>query len=282
MSDVDTDRVIWIRIYGVPCQTRCSDLFVSLENSLGSFICLDENTTNKSCMDITRMMIKVSATFSPNEEYLVNIDGMIFSLIIREDSYGPMRIVRLKEENNNNFSTHSSSEDSWSNFGEDDIEGEEEKLEEEELVLPDGAASGKPRFKDTNVRLKDVSTSFVVWNSELEEVGWQASRKGNFSVSFDKEIEKVKDHVSLGEGNGGLNICSKDNNERDDLTNSEGTTVSCSLGIRGITSKGNCRLVDKGKSREKRLKHKNISDCYRLRKEVEARPKNFEGETLLL
>ncbi|XP_058766204.1 uncharacterized protein LOC131639756 [Vicia villosa] len=50
--DVDEERVSWIRINGIPCHPWCAEFFMMLANSFGSFICLDENTANKSCLDI--------------------------------------------------------------------------------------------------------------------------------------------------------------------------------------------------------------------------------------
>ncbi|CAI8603272.1 unnamed protein product [Vicia faba] len=45
-EDVDEGRTMWIRIYGVPAHAWNCDFFMSLANQLGSFICIDENTSN--------------------------------------------------------------------------------------------------------------------------------------------------------------------------------------------------------------------------------------------
>lgn len=111
-------------------------------------------------------MIKVSVSFCLKEEDSANLDGKVFILIIREYSYGPMRIVRSKEVNNTNKSNCSSSEDSWPFFGEDDDEGEQKESKDEALVLPNGPSCGKPSFEDINVRLKEVSAGMGAENSE--------------------------------------------------------------------------------------------------------------------
>lgn len=110
--DVNLEKVMWIYLYGVSCHAWYSDLFVCVANSLGSFVCLDENTTIKTCMDIARIMIRVSASFTLKDEYLEDIDGKEFRLVIREDSYGPMRNVSSKKEMCNISSINSNSEDS--------------------------------------------------------------------------------------------------------------------------------------------------------------------------
>lgn len=62
-KDVDSDKVTWIRVYREPCHAWCYEFFVSLTNSMGTFICIDENTTNKTCMDIAMIMVRVSSAF---------------------------------------------------------------------------------------------------------------------------------------------------------------------------------------------------------------------------
>lgn len=44
MSDVGTERVIWLRIHGVPCHVWSVDFFISISNSLGTYVCVDDNT----------------------------------------------------------------------------------------------------------------------------------------------------------------------------------------------------------------------------------------------
>ncbi|XP_058784074.1 uncharacterized protein LOC131658840 [Vicia villosa] len=89
---IDEARVVWIRVYGVPCHAWSNDFFVSLANRLGEFICLDDNTMSGSNMDIARFMIRVDSRFNLPESLKVAIDGVLFNLNLREDSYGPLRI----------------------------------------------------------------------------------------------------------------------------------------------------------------------------------------------
>lgn len=132
---------------GVPCHAWNSDFFVCMQNSLDSFVCLGENTTNKACMDIARIIIRVPASFTLKDEYYVDIDGKDFRLVIREDSYGTVSIERTKKENFNKSSIHTSLKDSWSNFGEEDTDGEGENLVKEDSVLSNGKSTNVPYFE---------------------------------------------------------------------------------------------------------------------------------------
>lgn len=63
-----------------------------LANSIGSFFFLDDNTSNKACLDISRVMVRVSSSFKLVERLKVEIDGMDFWLTLKEDSWGPLRL----------------------------------------------------------------------------------------------------------------------------------------------------------------------------------------------
>lgn len=41
-EDAEVSRAMWVRAYDISCLGWCSEFFVSLANSFGSFICLDE------------------------------------------------------------------------------------------------------------------------------------------------------------------------------------------------------------------------------------------------
>ncbi|XP_058763296.1 uncharacterized protein LOC131636700 [Vicia villosa] len=95
-KDIDEARVVWIRVYGVPCHAWSNDFFVSLANRLGVFICLDENTMTGCNMDIARLMVRVDSRFILPETLKVVIDDVPFTLNLREDSFGPLRINAQK------------------------------------------------------------------------------------------------------------------------------------------------------------------------------------------
>lgn len=95
-EDVDSERVMRIRCYGVRCHVWCSEFFVKIANLLGTFVCLDENTTNKSCMDIARFMVRVKDSFILPEVLKAVIEVKDFVMVLREDSFGPLRISKTK------------------------------------------------------------------------------------------------------------------------------------------------------------------------------------------
>ncbi|XP_058747128.1 uncharacterized protein LOC131620126 [Vicia villosa] len=123
---VDNDRDIWIRLYGVPSMTWNFDFFVGLGNKIGKFICVDENTSSRSCMDIARIMITVPLLFHLEDFVNVVIDGKEYSLVVREDSFGPLRISSAQKENNRkDLETSSSEFEDENNLASGKSEGEE-------------------------------------------------------------------------------------------------------------------------------------------------------------
>lgn len=117
--DGDLERLMWIHIYGVQCHVWYSNFFVFLVNSFGSFICLDENMTNKSYIDIARVMVRVPTSFTLVEDINVVVDSVEFRVVLREDYFRLMQITKVSPICNNISTELSSSEESWSNHGGD-------------------------------------------------------------------------------------------------------------------------------------------------------------------
>lgn len=90
---MDGRRDVWLRIYGVPLHVWCSNFFVSLGNSWGRFICIDDNTAKGEAFDIARILINIPISLFIPELVSVHIDGSVFRLCIREDSQGLYRFV---------------------------------------------------------------------------------------------------------------------------------------------------------------------------------------------
>ncbi|XP_058759400.1 uncharacterized protein LOC131632679 [Vicia villosa] len=110
-NDVDSERVMWVRLYGVPYQAWCSEFFEKIANFLGDYICVDDNTSAASNLDIARIMVRVPFNFVLKEQMVVSFDGENFSLVLREDTYGPVRILDKKIEVSNGDSNSSSEYD---------------------------------------------------------------------------------------------------------------------------------------------------------------------------
>lgn len=43
-SDIDSERVLWIKVFRVPCQAWSVEFFISVANNLGNYIWVDEVT----------------------------------------------------------------------------------------------------------------------------------------------------------------------------------------------------------------------------------------------
>lgn len=52
--------MMWIKVFGVPCHAWNMDFFVNLANNLGSYICVDENTSSGKRNDTAWVLIRVS------------------------------------------------------------------------------------------------------------------------------------------------------------------------------------------------------------------------------
>jgi hypothetical protein len=92
-KDIDTERLVWLRIYGIPIHAWCDDFFAKVSRPWGCFLNTDHVTSKKFTMDAARLLIRTSCQ-KPVDEFIdVNINDEIFHLRVIEDSHGPMRIV---------------------------------------------------------------------------------------------------------------------------------------------------------------------------------------------
>ncbi|XP_058726177.1 uncharacterized protein LOC131597499 [Vicia villosa] len=93
-SDVDSVRLAWIHVHGIPCHAWCFEFFGKIANYIGTFVSVDENTMKGSNRDITRFMVRVPVNFVLKERIIIDIDGVEFDLVMREDLYGAMKYVK--------------------------------------------------------------------------------------------------------------------------------------------------------------------------------------------
>ncbi|XP_058774299.1 uncharacterized protein LOC131648567 [Vicia villosa] len=144
-NDVDSERVMWVRLYGVPCHAWCSEFFEKIANLLGNFVCVDENTSAAANLDIARVMVRVPFNFVLKEQLVVSVDGEIFSLVLREDTYGPVRLLEKKTEILNGESNYSSEFDVDSN----EVNEFQEEMEHQDGLEVQGAAKSCVRWGKT-------------------------------------------------------------------------------------------------------------------------------------
>jgi hypothetical protein len=129
-DEIDNERTIWLRIYGIPSHAWNDNFFAQVVNPWGTFIKADDGTMKKTTLDVARLMIRTSCQQVVDEFIDVKINGKIFHLRVLEDSYGPMRII---VHDNKNASGRDNDGDSIEEEEEDDEEDRRLLLEEEEV-----------------------------------------------------------------------------------------------------------------------------------------------------
>lgn len=83
-GDVDMERMVWLRITGIPCYVWGLSFFSMLAELRGSLIKCDDQTMTKLNMEEARLCIKTSFKNLINDSICVNIDGEEFLISIRE------------------------------------------------------------------------------------------------------------------------------------------------------------------------------------------------------
>lgn len=83
---MDNGRDMWNRTYGVSSHAWDGDFFVSLANSLGSFVCTDESIANKNNLDVARFMVRTLNSVILKESVKVEIDGKFYCILVRDDT----------------------------------------------------------------------------------------------------------------------------------------------------------------------------------------------------
>lgn len=98
ISDVDNDMIMWVRLLGVPCHAWSVEFFMIVASVLGICVCVDDDTKAGRSMDIARVLIRVPIDFSLPSVLNISIDETKFLLMLREDTFGPARIIYNKDK----------------------------------------------------------------------------------------------------------------------------------------------------------------------------------------
>lgn len=118
-QDVDNERLIWLRIYGLPCQAWNPIVFEFMTKPVGHFVCSDEDTLKLKSLDVARILVRTKYCLVLNETYNMTINDVIFNIKVVEDVHVPMRIyVCLNKNNVEEESAGCSEEDSDDQSGE--------------------------------------------------------------------------------------------------------------------------------------------------------------------
>jgi hypothetical protein len=195
--DIDTERTIWLRVYGVPSHAWNDSFFSHLVSHWGNYINADEGTKKKITMDVARLMIRTSSQRVVDDFIDVKVNGKIFHLRVIEDSYGPMRIMLPHKENLNGRDIEGESED------EDEEEDDEHLLGEEEIDV----MHHKEGVKDNGVVLtlveysnngpNNLTTPVLEINKEVSEGLASNSNNNNMRGRIRRMGGQINQIVSL-------------------------------------------------------------------------------------
>jgi hypothetical protein len=184
-DEIDNERTIWLRIYGIPSHAWNDNFFAQVVNPWGTLIRADDGTMKKTTLDVARLMIRSSCQQVVDDFIDVKINGKIFHLRVLEDSYGLMRIMVL---NNNNASGKNNDGNSVEEEEKDEEEDEEEErglfMEEEE--------------QEFNGVEKLVACSPVI-NSNTENTagGVDITREGSTKVKSKVVVEETPNNLEV-------------------------------------------------------------------------------------
>lgn len=84
-KDVDTDRLTWLHIKGIPCHAWGLKFFNLIANVKGTFVECDEATLSRVSMEEARVCIQTSCKNLINDVAEVSIDGIMFPISFCED-----------------------------------------------------------------------------------------------------------------------------------------------------------------------------------------------------
>ncbi|GAU51106.1 hypothetical protein TSUD_141480 [Trifolium subterraneum] len=151
-KEIDNERIIWLRVYGIPSYAWNDNFFAKVVKPWDTFINSDDGTMKKITMDVARIMIRTSCHQVVDEFIDVRVNDLFFHLRVLEDSYGPMRILMA----------HNKGPD-----GRDDEIAEEEEEEGEHDRLVEEVRRGGANMKD---KYLETTGSLLAQEEEMGRV----------------------------------------------------------------------------------------------------------------
>ncbi|GLU11952.1 hypothetical protein SLE2022_286690 [Rubroshorea leprosula] len=85
--DIATERLVWVRITGIPLHVWNLRCFEKIENYLGSFIMADQFANDKECLDVARILISTAEANQIDKEVTLRVRSQLFSLKIKEECW---------------------------------------------------------------------------------------------------------------------------------------------------------------------------------------------------
>lgn len=83
---LEKGRASWFRVYGIPAHAWNTEFFALLANSLGTFICLDDNFVFAMNMNVSRIRVRVPFSSNEAESLRVAIDDKTYKLFLKEEA----------------------------------------------------------------------------------------------------------------------------------------------------------------------------------------------------
>ncbi|XP_058783227.1 uncharacterized protein LOC131657893 [Vicia villosa] len=201
--DVDSERRMWIRFFGLPCHTWRVDFFEKLVQSFGTYICSDELVTERSGMEVARVLVCIPVDFMVPIFVNVKVDGVDFRLRSRKEYTSLCKVARKEVQ-----AEDSESEDSVSvgdvlrcsdGFYEEDAMCREssfkEVVEEDGALLPDG---------DVEEPVENPAVNETVGIPRQGKVTSQKVIIRKEPFSFDQAIVAAKGKVCLSNSSTGI------------------------------------------------------------------------------
>lgn len=93
---MDYERVAWLCSYGVSYHTWILKFFEFIITPVKVYVCLNDNTRNKSCMDVACILVRTKSSMVLNKAFNVKINGAAFRIKVIEDSHRPLRVESSK------------------------------------------------------------------------------------------------------------------------------------------------------------------------------------------
>lgn len=174
-----------LRSFGVPCQAWSVYFFVTLPNTLGSYICVKENTFSGKKLYVARVLIRIPLNFCLKERITLVIDGESFGIRLREDSFGPLRIINKQYASTRNNVSSYNFEDSWS-ISEGSSNGEDDNRCSEDSNPKDVELNQDFRKRDMHEESHHVFS--IVEEMDSEENRGKKIILSKISSSFDEVV----------------------------------------------------------------------------------------------
>jgi hypothetical protein len=77
-KDVDLERIVWLRIFGIPVHAWNDEFFAQITKPWGTFMHADDVTSKKLSMDVARLLIRTSCQKAVDKFVNVQVNGEIF------------------------------------------------------------------------------------------------------------------------------------------------------------------------------------------------------------